>query len=54
MQALVRGGVLKGTRGTRGGYQLARPREEITVYDIVEAVARLDEADSRQRQINRR
>lgn len=34
MQKLVRGGVLRGMRGPRGGYVLARERRRITVGDI--------------------
>src|SRR5436305_12704698 len=37
LQALVRAGILKGTRGPRGGYELARERRRITVADIVRA-----------------
>jgi Rrf2 family protein len=35
LQALVRQGVLKGVRGPRGGYELARERRRITAGDIV-------------------
>ncbi|MBV9330594.1 MAG: Rrf2 family transcriptional regulator [Alphaproteobacteria bacterium] len=35
MQQLVRAGVLKGVRGPRGGYRLARERRRISVGDIV-------------------
>lgn len=38
LNALVRAGVLKGMRGPRGGYELARERRRITVADIVRAV----------------
>jgi Rrf2 family protein len=38
LQALVRQGVLKGIRGPRGGYALARDARQITVDDIVRAV----------------
>ncbi|WP_375460944.1 RrF2 family transcriptional regulator [uncultured Enterovirga sp.] len=38
LQALVRGGILKGVRGPRGGYELARERRRISVGDIVRAV----------------
>jgi len=34
MQRLVRGGVLRGVRGPRGGYVLARERRRISVGDI--------------------
>ncbi len=47
MQQLVHHGVLKGVRGPRGGYTLARERRRITVGDVVRIVDRLDaEADS--------
>ncbi|MGM0586349.1 MAG: RrF2 family transcriptional regulator [Pseudomonadota bacterium] len=42
MQALVRAGVLKGVRGPRGGYTLARERRRITVGDVVRVVSALD------------
>ena len=37
LQALVRTDILKGLRGPRGGYELARERRRITVADIVRA-----------------
>jgi Rrf2 family iron-sulfur cluster assembly transcriptional regulator len=37
LQALVREGVLKGVRGPRGGYELARERRRITINDILKA-----------------
>lgn len=37
LQALVRGGILKGVRGPRGGYALARERRRISLGDIVRA-----------------
>ncbi len=37
LQALVRCGILKGVRGPRGGYELARERRRITAGDIVRA-----------------
>jgi Rrf2 family transcriptional regulator, iron-sulfur cluster assembly transcription factor len=37
LQALVRAGVLKGVRGPRGGYELARERRRITAAEIVRA-----------------
>ena len=42
MQQLVRKGVLKGVRGPRGGYTLARERRKITVGDVVRVVDQLD------------
>jgi Rrf2 family transcriptional regulator, iron-sulfur cluster assembly transcription factor len=38
LQALVRTGILKGLRGPRGGYELARERRRVSVGDIVRAV----------------
>ena len=47
MQQLVHQGVLKGVRGPKGGYTLARERRRITVGDVVRIVDRIDaEADS--------
>ena len=37
LQALVRDGILKGIRGPRGGYELARERRRITADDILRA-----------------
>ena len=37
LQALVRQGILRGTRGPRGGYELARERRRITASDILRA-----------------
>ncbi|WP_118857997.1 SUF system Fe-S cluster assembly regulator [Sphingomonas mesophila] len=38
MQSLSRHGLLTGQRGAGGGYALARPANEISLADIVEAV----------------
>lgn len=38
LQGLVHAGILKGVRGPRGGYELARERRRITAADIVRAV----------------
>ena len=47
MQQLVHHSILKGVRGPRGGYTLARERRRITVGDVVRIVDQLDaEADS--------
>ncbi len=47
LQALVRQGILKGVRGPRGGYELARERRRITAGDIVRiAMAAQDEEAS--------
>jgi Rrf2 family transcriptional regulator, iron-sulfur cluster assembly transcription factor len=37
LQALVREGILRGVRGPRGGYQLARHRAQVTAADILRA-----------------
>ncbi len=42
MQRLARDGILKGVRGPRGGYLLARPGTEVTVGDIVRIVNDVD------------
>lgn len=36
---LRREGLINGTRGPRGGYRLARPADQITVTDIINAVS---------------
>ncbi len=36
LATLARGGLLTASRGTRGGYRLARPAEKITLIEIVE------------------
>lgn len=38
LQQLVRAGILKGVRGPRGGYELARERRRISTGEIVRAV----------------
>lgn len=38
LQALVRAGVLSAATGPRGGFRLARPADEITLLQVVEAV----------------
>jgi Rrf2 family protein len=38
MQQLVRAGLLKGVRGPRGGYRLARERRRISVGEIIRVV----------------
>ena len=43
MQQLVHAGVLKGVRGPRGGYILARERRRITAGEIVRIVAAIDD-----------
>ena len=42
LQALVRQGVLKGVRGPRGGYELAREPRRITAHDILRAIGTIE------------
>ena len=42
LQALVRKGILRGVRGPRGGYELARETGTITVEEIVRAAVAVD------------
>jgi Rrf2 family protein len=43
LQALVRHGILKGIRGPRGGYELARERSRISADQILQAAANADD-----------
>jgi Rrf2 family protein len=43
LQALVREGILRGIRGPRGGYALARERSRITADDILRAAGTIDD-----------
>jgi Rrf2 family protein len=45
MQQLVRAGILKGVRGPRGGYRLARERRRISVGDIVRVAESVEDTD---------
>src|SRR5712672_325614 len=45
MQQLVRAGVLKGVRGPRGGYRLAKERRRITVGEVVRVAESLDDGE---------
>jgi Rrf2 family protein len=38
MRALREGGLVKSTRGAAGGYRLARAAEEITPWDVIQAL----------------
>ena len=42
MQSLVHSNILKGVRGPKGGYTLARERRKITVGDVVRVVDQID------------
>jgi Rrf2 family protein len=46
MQQLVRAGILRGVRGPRGGYRLARERRRVTVADVVRVVRGIEEPPS--------
>ena len=46
MQQLVRAGVLKGVRGPRGGYRLAKERRRITVGEIVRVAESLEDEET--------
>jgi Rrf2 family iron-sulfur cluster assembly transcriptional regulator len=45
MQQLVRAGILKGVRGPRGGYRLARERRRISVGDVVRIAESIEDAE---------
>ena len=49
LQELVRANILKGFRGPRGGYELARERRRITVAEIIRAAEKVGEADAKPR-----
>jgi Rrf2 family protein len=42
LQSLVRDGILRGIRGPRGGYELARERKGVTANDILKAAGTVD------------
>lgn len=45
LQALVRCGILRGIRGPRGGYELARDRRRVTANDILRAAGTVEESE---------
>ena len=45
LQALVHAGILKGIRGPRGGYHLARDPRQITADDILRAIGTIEEQE---------
>jgi Rrf2 family protein len=47
MQQLVRAGVLKGVRGPRGGYRLAKERRRITVGDVVRVAESIEDEEEK-------
>ena len=46
LQALVRCGILRGVRGPRGGYELARDRRRVTANDILRAAGTVDDGET--------
>ncbi len=44
LQALVRCGILRGVRGPRGGYELARDRRRVTANDILRAARSVEDS----------
>ncbi|MEJ2623315.1 MAG: Rrf2 family transcriptional regulator [Pseudolabrys sp.] len=46
LQALVHEGILKGIRGPRGGYELARPQDAISAEDILRAASTAEDVDN--------
>ena len=47
MQQLVRAGILKGVRGPRGGYRLARERRRISVGDVVRVAESIEDEEGK-------
>ena len=47
LQALVREGILKGVRGPRVGYELARERRRVTADDILRAAGSVEQNEER-------
>jgi|SRR5262245_60965519 Rrf2 family iron-sulfur cluster assembly transcriptional regulator len=47
LQALVHQGILRGVRGPRGGYELARERRRITAEEILRAAGSADDAEAK-------
>ena len=47
MQQLVRAGVLKGVRGPRGGYRLAKERRRISVGDVVRVAESIEDEEEK-------
>lgn len=45
LQALVRAGILRGLRGPRGGYELARKETDINADEILRAAGTVDDGD---------
>ena len=51
LQALVRDGILKGIRGPRGGYELARERRRITADEILRAAGTIESRETEHRRL---
>jgi Rrf2 family transcriptional regulator, iron-sulfur cluster assembly transcription factor len=45
LQALVREGILRGVRGPRGGYELARKESDIGAHEILRAAGTVEDND---------
>ena len=45
LQALVRDGILKGVRGPRGGYELARELRRITAHEILRSAGSVEDSE---------
>ena len=45
LQALVQHGILKGVRGPRGGYELAREQRNVSADDILRAAGSVEEVN---------
>lgn len=48
LQALVRHGILRGVRGPRGGYELARAPGDVTANEILRAAGTVEDAEEPQ------
>lgn len=47
LQFLVKGGILKGVRGPKGGYTLARERRRLTLGDVLRVIEDLENEDDK-------
>lgn len=47
LQQLVKSGVLKGVRGPRGGYTLARERRKISLGDVLRVIEKMETDEDR-------
>ncbi len=50
MQKLVRANILRGVRGPKGGYVLARERRRLSIADICDVIREMDALDQEQLQ----